>query len=215
MGETPPHLPLSEALSAMVAKGDSETIRIGSLIEGTQERGFHLVMILLSLPFVSPIPLPGLSTVVGVAVALMSLRVAWRLPPRLPSFLGDREIPRERMEAFVKRTAAVLRVVEKVVKPRSGDWLAWAPARFVNALMLALMGVLLALPLPPVLPFSNSLPCWGIIFIALAVMERDGLLIWLGYLVAVGTFIYMAFFTSAVLAGTRRLLDWFTSYFAT
>lgn len=213
--EKPPHVPLSQALSAMIAKGDSETIRIGALVEGTEERGFYLVMILLSVPFVSPVPLPGLSTVVGVAIAFMSCRVAWRLAPRLPSFLGDREISRARMESFVRKTSAALRMVEKVVKPRFGGWMTWPGVRFLNAMLLALMGVLLALPLPPVLPFSNSLPCWGIILIAFAVMERDGILIWLGYLVAVGTFIYLAFFTSAVFVGLHRLFEWIRTLIGT
>lgn len=205
--DDPVHVPLSQALSALIAKGDSTTIRIGALVEGTQERGFHLMMILLSLPFVSPIPLPGLSTVVGIALAIMSLRVAWRLEPRLPSFLGNREIPRERMESFVRKTASALRVVEKIVKPRLRAWMTWPAARFFNAMLLALMGILLALPLPPVLPFSNSLPCWGIILIALAVIERDGVLIWLGYIVALGTFIYLGFFTTAVFVGIDRLFE--------
>ena len=141
----------------MVAKGDAETIRIRALVEGTPGRGFHLVMILLSLPFIPPVPLPGLSTVVGIAVALMSCRVAWRLAPRLPSFPGNRELSRERMEAFVRKTAAVLRVIERIVKPRLGDWMTWPAARFFNAMLLALMGVLLALPLPPCCP--SRTPC--------------------------------------------------------
>lgn len=211
--DDPARIPLSQALGALVAKGGPKKIRIGALIEGTEERGFHLVMILLSLPFVSPIPLPGLSTVVGCALTFMSCRVAWRLAPRLPSFLGDREISREHMESFVRKTAAALRVVEKVVKPRMGAWMTWPAARFLNAMLLALMGILLALPLPPVLPFSNSLPCWGIILIALAIMERDGVLIWLGYVVAIGTFIYMGFFTTAVFVGIDRLFEWLRSIF--
>jgi hypothetical protein len=80
-------------------------------------------------------------------------------------------------------------------------------ARFTNAMLLALMGILLALPFPPVLPFSHSLPCWSIIIIALAVMERDGILIWFGYVVGLGTFIYMVFFTSLVAIGIHRIFD--------
>jgi hypothetical protein len=191
----------------MVSHGGSESIRIGELVEGTEERGFYLLMILFSLPFVLPIPLPALSNVFGVAVMLVSFRLAWGLPPRLPSFLAKREIPRERIEAFLRKTGTFLQVIEKLVKPRAGNWMTWPPARFANVMLLALMGFLLAIPLPPVLPFSHSLPCWSIIIIALAVMERDGVLIWFGYVLGLGTLIYMVFFTSLVAIGIHRLFD--------
>ena len=191
----------------MVAHGGTETIRIGELVAGTEERGFYLLMILFSLPFVLPIPLPALSNVFGVAVMIMSVRLAWRLPPRLPSFLAKREIPRHRVEAFLRKSGSSLQVIEKLVKPRAGNWMTWPPARFANAMLLALMGFLLAIPLPPVLPFSHSLPCWSIIIIALAMMERDGVVIWFGYLLGLSTFVYMVFFTSLVAIGIHRLFD--------
>jgi hypothetical protein len=172
-----------------------------------RERGFYLLMILFSLPFVSPIPLPALSNVFGVAVMVISFRLAWRLPPRLPSFLAKREIPRERIEAFLRKAGSALQGIEKLVKPRVGNWMAWPPAQFANAMALALMGFLLAIPLPPVLPFSHSLPCWSIIIIALAMMERDGVLIWFGYVVGLGTFVYMVFFTSVVAIGIHRIFN--------
>jgi hypothetical protein len=207
MSENPKHQSLSQALREMVSHGGSESIRIGELVEGTEERGFYLLMILFSLPFVLPIPLPALSNVFGVAVMLVSFRLAWGLPPRLPSFLAKREIPRERIEAFLRKTGTFLQVIEKLVKPRAGNWMTWPPARFANVMLLALMGFLLAIPLPPVLPFSHSLPCWSIIIIALAVMERDGVLIWFGYVLGLGTLIYMVFFTSLVAIGIHRLFD--------
>jgi Exopolysaccharide synthesis, ExoD len=125
----------------MVAHGGSETIRIGELVEGTEERGFYLLMILLSLPFVLPIPLPALSNVWGLAVVVISFRLAWRLPPRLPSFLAKREISRQRVEAFLRKTGSSLQVIEKLVKPRVGNWMTWPPARFANAMLLAFNGV--------------------------------------------------------------------------
>jgi hypothetical protein len=207
VSKNPTHQPLSKALSEMVAHGGSETIRIGELVEGTEERGFYLLMILLSLPFVLPIPLPALSNVWGLAVVVISFRLAWRLPPRLPSFLAKREISRQRVEAFLRKTGSSLQVIEKLVKPRVGNWMTWPPARFANAMLLALMGFLLAIPLPAVLPFTHSLPCWSIIIIALAMMERDGVLIWIGYLLGLGTFAYMVFFTGLVVVGIHRLFS--------
>jgi hypothetical protein len=188
----------------MVARTDSKTVRLHDLLHGTEERGMYLMMILLSLPFITPIPLPGLSTIIGVAVMLMSLRLAWRLPPHLPGFIGRREISREHLVTFLRSTAGAMKKIEKVIRPRFGDWLKWPGVRLMNSTVLALMGALLALPLPPVLPFTNSLPSWGIIVVSLSIIERDGLLIWAGYLVSAGTVVYLALFTGAIVAGLEK-----------
>ena len=61
----------------------------------------------------------------------------------------------------------------------------------LNALLLTCLGLLLALPFPPLPPFTNSLPSYSLILVSAAMMEEDGLVIWIGYAVSVGTTIYL------------------------
>ena len=200
------HKPLSEDLAALLAESRTHTVTLNELMERTQGRGLYLVMILLSIPFITPIPLPGLSTVFGLVIAMLAVRLALRLPPRLPRWIGAREISRKRMSSIVQSSSKFIRFLEKLAKPRRSAWLEWRTFRFGNALLLVLMGLLLALPLPPVLPFSNSLPSWAVIVIALSIMESDGILILAGYAVAIGTLVYMVFFTGVVAAGLHRMI---------
>jgi hypothetical protein len=201
------HVPLSANLARLFSECDPRPFTLNRLMARTRGRGLYLAMILLAIPFVSPIPLPGLSTAVGLAIAIMSARLALRLPPRLPRFLGDRELSRGRMRRLVRSSASFLRSLEKLAKPRHGEWLRWRSVRLVNAVILILLGLLLALPIPPVMPFTNSLPGWGIILMSLSLMEEDGHLIWAAYLMAVGTTLYLCFFSGLAIAGLHRLFD--------
>jgi hypothetical protein len=201
------HRPLSTSLAEFLGEGESRTLTLNHLMERTRGRGLYLAMILLAIPFVTPIPLPGLSTAVGLAIAIMAARLALRLPPRLPKILGSREISRNRLRRFIRSSTSLLRTLEKVAKPRHGEWLQGRAARLVNAFVLVFMGLLLALPIPPVMPFTNSLPSWGIILMSLALMEGDGLLVWVAYLVVIGTTLYLCFFSGLAIAGLHHLFD--------
>ena len=51
-------------------------------------------------------------------------------------------------------------------------------------------------------PFSNFFPAVAILFLAIGMLQRDGLFITLGYLLFIVTFVYFgALFAAAVLAG--------------
>ena len=67
--------------------------------------------------------------------------------------------------------------------------------------MLVLSAILLMFPLG-LIPFSNTLPALAILFLAIGMLQRDGIFIALGYLMIVATVVYFgALFAAAVLAG--------------
>ena len=64
-------------------------------------------------------------------------------------------------------------------------------SQFANGLLMAFMGLLLALPFPPLPPLTNALPCYSIILLAASMMEEDGVTIWIAYAVSLGTAVYL------------------------
>ena len=206
-----PEAPKRESLSSSLRSilGDSKvmSVTLNDLMKQTGGRGLYLVMILLCLPFITPIPLPVLSNVVGPVISLLAIRLAFRLPPRLPRFIGAREISRQRIQAFITASARAIRILETIARPRYSGWLELRPVRFINALFLALMGLLLALPIPPVVPFTHSLPSWAIMIGSLAMMEGDGLLIILGYAVGLGTIIYFTLCTGLFVTAIQYMFN--------
>ena len=65
----------------------------GAILAATQGRGFDLLLVLICLPFLTPIPLLGLSTPFGLVVFLIGARLAFGRHPWLPRRLLERELP--------------------------------------------------------------------------------------------------------------------------
>lgn len=193
------HEPLSRKLVQVLKSDlDAEGISINQLLERTEGRGFYLVIVLLALPFVLPVSLPGVSTVLGLSIALLSLRLAMGRKARLPRFLGDRKLSPELEQRLLGGSVKFLQFIERMVKPRRTPWMTTRAARTANALLMAFMGVLLALPFPPLPPLTNSLPCYSIILLAVSMMEEDGITIWIAYAVSFGTVVYLGFIAGAI-----------------
>lgn len=184
-----PHEPLSALLARLLSAEPSLTAN--QLIARTGGRGLYLVLVLLSLPFVAWVSLPGMSTAFGPAIGWLALRAALGKPARLPARLGDRPLSPRFRQAILGGGLKFLRFLEKVVRPRRTGWMSWRAAHTAHALLIVLMALLLALPLPAP-PFfgANALPAYAIILIALSMMEEDGVMIWLGYAAALVALAY-------------------------
>jgi hypothetical protein len=183
------HLPLSLSLEAMLVRPcEVERPTMNELLEQTEGRGLYLMMIVLCLPFVAPLPIAGASTPLGTVIVILAARLALGLPPRLPRCIGARRLPSDRFPKVVRGGVRLLRFIERWIKPRGTGWLGWRAARTGNALLLAFMAFLLALPLP--IPATNLLPADAIVLVAASMMEEDGRFIWVGYAVSLLTMVY-------------------------
>jgi hypothetical protein len=205
---SPLHVPLSQSLEAMLSGlSDESHITLNEVLRRTEGRGIFLVMILVCLPFVTPVSIPGVSSVSGGVVMMLSLRMMLGLPPWLPRFIGDHQLTPAHQRRLLAASVRFLRFIEKAAHPRGGHWLTWPGVYTGHMLLIALMAFLLALPLP--FPFTNTIPAYAILFFSISVMEEDGRLIWLGYAAALGALAYFGGMAGAVWAWTHQ---WFASW---
>jgi len=207
------HTRLSLRLSGLLEDGaGSEGMSLNLLLQRTDGRAIYLVIVFACLPFVVPVSLPGVSTVMGLIVGLLGLRMALGKPPKLPRVLGERVLQPKTVRRILKASVGFLRFLERLVRPRRTQWLTWRWAMLLNGLLIVFMAVLMALPVPPVVLFTNSLPSYAIILIAVSVMEEDGVTIWLGYSAAVVTFAYFGFMGGVVVP---HLVKWISEFMQT
>lgn len=144
-------------------------------MERLEGRVYTLLLVLLSLPFCQPIALPGLSTPFGVVIALLGMRFAVRRKPWLPQRLLDTMIPAKFLPAVLRAGGRFLGVLERLLHPR-GVWIfEFRLTQFFSGCIICFCGLLLLLPLP--VPFSNLLPALTVILIAVAMSERDGVIL--------------------------------------
>jgi len=74
-------------------------------------------------------------------------------------------------------------------------------------LSIVIAGLGLMLPLP--IPFSNSIPAWAVVLLAIGMIEKDGLCVLLGHLTAIPTWAFIGLASMFAVGGFQRLLDFF------
>ena len=180
---------LSTALREVTASLPPETVSLRALLKVVGEQGLLLVCALLSLPFLIPVSIPGVSTVFGLAIILLSVAVTLNSVPWLPRRLLDQPLSTSALrQAFMAQAQLVMRF-ERFVRPRWTILTASPAINLVHGVALVLAGVLLMSPLGLV-PFSNTLPAIAVLLLSLGLLERDGVFIAAGYLTNAATVVY-------------------------
>jgi hypothetical protein len=181
----------------------------GGLVEILHGRGLQFVVILLCLPFLAPVTVPGISIPFGLAIALCGLRIAFGHRPWLPAFILNRRISYSVLERMVHFGCVIYEKIEKVVRPRLGFLLAGPGMGMMIGLAIAISGLFLSLPIPPPFPLTNTIPGFAIIFLSLGLMERDGGLILCGYALTSIAAIYVTVIGFLGKAGVDHIWDIF------
>jgi hypothetical protein len=187
---------LSDEFALILREFEVETVTLREVFLLLHGRGYVLLVMLLSLPFCSPIPLPGLSTPFGLVITLIGVRLALGQKPWLPARLLDTRLPPALFAKVFAVTRKILVWFERLLRPRL-LWLTGSERlEQLHALPIVICAAMLLLPLP--IPFSNIVPAWGILLIAGGLLERDGAFIIAGY---VATLITVAFFAAIAIFG--------------
>jgi hypothetical protein len=192
---------LSEVIEQLIAEFRERPVTLREVIVVLQGRAYLLLMLLLALPFLLPVPLPGLSILLGLVIAMIALRLVLGQKPWLPARLLDRELPPKFFPSLLAGARRMLRFLEVMLKPRM-LWLTQSPLLLrVHALVILLASFVLLLPLPP---GTNFPPALCIVIMAGGLLERDGRFILAGYMALAFN---GAFFTFLAIYG-QRLVEW-------
>jgi hypothetical protein len=191
---------LSEELALILREFEVEQVTLREVIGLMQRRGYLLLVMLISLPFCTPIPLPGLSTPLGLVIGIIGVRLALGQKPWLPARLLDLRLPPAIFKKVFAVTQKIILWFERLLRPRL-LWLTATPGlRQLHAIPIVICAALLLLPLP--IPFSNTVPAWSIMLIAGGLLERDGGFIVAGHIAAL---LAIAFFTVIGIFGVEAV----------
>ena len=185
-----------------------ETVTVRELLNMVGEQGLLLALMFLTLPFLLPISIPGVSTVFGLVAIFISLGVTFNRVPWLPDRLLDRPLDATKLSQAIEKGADRFGRVDRISHPRLQGLTQNAAMNRLAGLGLLLGAVLLIFPLGLV-PFSNTLPAWAMLLLAAGLVQRDGVLILLGYLFLLGTIVYFAALGVGVLTGAGWVVNLF------
>jgi len=184
--------PVSQRLRALVRSMPRTGITLSELIRSVGNDGLLILVALLTLVFLIPISIPGVSTVFGAAILLISVSRLFGRDLWIPSKLEHRVIGTRKLRPLLRKALSWLKKLERVSKPNRIQWLvAQGAVAFFNNAALILGAVLLMMPFG-LIPFSNTFPAVAILFLAIGLLQRDGVCILLGHVSNVVTIIYFS-----------------------
>ncbi len=165
------------------------TISIGEILKILSSKGRVLILIFLSLPFCQPLQIPGLSIPFGLVIAFIGFRMAFGKRIWLPKNVLLKTVPSATIQKIAQNSLKILTKMKHWIHPRFRWINKHRPVHVCNGLLIVLLGIFLALPLP--IPLTNLLAGWAILLLSIGLLEEDGAFLLASYLV---TFITIVFF---------------------
>lgn len=199
---------MRDALERAVSSIDGPTVTLRELLRIIGDHGSLLLCAILTVPFLLPVSIPGVSTVFGLAILLLGVGVTLNRAPWLPRQVIDRPIEAGKLKDVLNRGVNLVARIEAFIRERMGIMTRGSTMSRFNGLAIVAGAVLLMLPLGLV-PFSNTLPAFAILFLCIGVSQRDGLLVLAGYGMLVATVIYFAVLAWAALAAGSGIASMF------
>ena len=182
--------PLGEQLAVAIDNLPEDQLTLGELLDVFGDEGLLLLTMLLTLVFLIPVSIPGVSTVFGAAILLVGISRLIGRPLWLPARLKHKALPADRLRPGLTRGMVWVRRLEKVSRPHRLRILVDGRVQnLINNLAFILAALLLMAPFG-FIPFSNTLPGLALLFYAVGLIQRDGGAMLLGHLANLATILY-------------------------
>jgi len=167
-------LSYSDRLRRLAKMCERQSVSCRRLMISFGRRGQALAVVALSLPFLLPIPIPGLSILCGTLICALGFGIAIDRHMKLPGWIAAKQFPGRLMAKPLMLASKLLQWVEPFMRTRLEFVFS---SRFVHACIgvtIIVGGLVVLLPLPPGTNFLSSLVC---VIIGLGLLARDGLVI--------------------------------------
>lgn len=193
----------SRLITALEHVRNLPQITLGKIVENVEGEALLIVCLVAILPFLQPIPIPGLSSLLGFIVLLQGIGLMLWSKPLLTRKMKAVTITHERFEKIFNAASKFSSFTTKLSAfkhPIANT----RPSHVICGIAIILSAAFLSLPLP--IPFSNLVPAMSIFLICVGLLEEDVILIVLGLGITFAVF-FMASFSYHIIAEQFR--NWF------
>lgn len=196
---------VSETLRKIGQKPENETTKISDILSEFHENGLLLALLFFSLPVAIPLPYPpGFTTIMGMPLIILSIQMfLGKQQVSLPQKLHDYQIKNSVLKKISDKIVPVVEYIERHTKPRFSFAQSVYCEQFVGIVSFV-SAIAIALPLP----FTNAIPALGIAVMSLGLLNRDGVVIVIGFVInCIGCFIALAAITTSWIA-LKYVFNW-------
>ncbi len=184
---------LSQLLSQLLVEYTDKPLPLAMLLEKVGNSGFGTIAGILIIPMLIPLPIPvaGFSTLFGSGIVLVGCQLALGYEkPYLPKRIARLELSPAACQKILKQIDRLLRPLERMSRHRLSKFSNSSLGCRISGACLAWAALLMSLPLP--IPLTNLIPAYTILFLAIGLLEFDGLFILIGYGMTMATTIFFA-----------------------
>lgn len=176
----------SREIQTLLADYTGQPLPFKVLLKRTEEHGFGMMITLLTLPFLIPVPLVGISTLLNIGSFLLGVQLGLGFHrPWLPERIVRIQLSPALSTGLLKNLNRLLHPLERLVRPRLEVLTLSGLSRRSIGICIAWCSALTALPLP--IPFTNKVPALAMLFLAVGMIEFDGIFILIGYAMVIAT----------------------------
>jgi hypothetical protein len=198
---------LAESVEHVIEHLSGGEVTLREILSVIGREGMLVFCILLALPFMVPVSIPGVSTVFGLVMVLIGVGIMTDRQPWLPDRLMRKRFPADRLRLALEKSAIWIHRLGRISRPSIPVLTHGMGMARVNGLMLVASALLLMVPFS-LIPFSNTLPGLAILFLAIGMLQRDGRSIVLGYTTIVLSALYFAFLLLGGIALLQGVIEW-------
>jgi hypothetical protein len=200
---------LGEKLDVIIRNLPDDQVTLAEIRDLLGQEGLLLLTAFLTLVFLIPVSIPGVSTVFGAAILLIGVCRLFNCNLWLPKRIQERQLPAEKLRNGLRKGMIWFQRLERISRPHRLNWLTGKGLISVLNDCALILGALLLMAPFGLVPFSNTLPAIALLFFAIGLLQRDGVCILLGHLSNVVTIFY---FTLLIAGGSFTIYQIFQRF---
>lgn len=185
-----------EELRSSCVKGNR--VSVGDFVTKLSDRSYGLAIFIFGL--ITGI-VPGVSVIFSVPIVIIAIQMILNQKQIwIPKFLSEKTFSESVLRKALGKTIPVLRFIERFIRPRMNILTSDVAEKFI-ALILIMLAFIVFLPLPG----FNFFPAMCMCVLAIGILEKDGLLIFLGSFISLGSIYFMGFL---IIKATHKFIDY-------
>ena len=181
------------------------SLTVGEMLDAFDSRAFGAMLFVFGALNTLPLP-PGSSTILSLPILLLAPQVALGADaPWLPRKMVERPLKRDDLRGLFRKLTPIVKWMELITRPRL-TWIFTPLGERMIGVVCTLLALVLILPIP----LGNLAPGATVAVLSLALLQRDGLLALLGYLMAAVSAALLFVSAGVVTAAVRKLIGVFS-----
>jgi hypothetical protein len=179
-------------LKVIITNMPDDKVTLAEIRDLLGQDGLLLLTAFLTIVFLIPVSIPGVSTVFGGAILLIGISRLFNSSLWLPKRLLERQLSAEKLRPGLNKGVVWFHRLECISRPQRLQWLTHDGFIGVVNNCAFIIGACLLMAPFGLIPFSNTLPALAILFFAIGLLQRDGICILFGHFVNFATIGYFA-----------------------